>query len=110
LPVSLPTSFARIVVADFNGNGRADVATSSYLGNWTWRVSTDGASNWITLRTSDVPLDDVPAIGSFDDTEGVDVLDWSGSWVNDVFSLGRSLDIFSAGWMDPRQHSRHPMR
>jgi hypothetical protein len=110
LPASLTTSIDRLVVADFNGNGRADVATSSFLGDWSWKVSIDGASDWVTLRASDVPLSNMPAIGFFDDTPGADVLDWAGSWVDEVFARGHALDIISGGWMPPQRHSRHSMQ
>jgi VCBS repeat protein len=72
-----------LVVADFDGNGRADVATSY---REDWMVSFDGVGDWThhnMPRTDSCPyfeaaLPWMPATGFFTGNRGVDVLVWNG--------------------------------
>jgi hypothetical protein len=99
---ALTTSVAGLVVADFNGNGRSDVAKTlgSFDGVVVWQVSYDGTGNWVFLRTADVGIESVPAIGRFDDNPGADVLLW----------FDRRFDIASSGAAASVRQSRQDMR
>jgi len=68
LRAKLTNSVEGLTVADFNGEGRADVGASSrwITGGYIWRVSFSGTDNWATLRTNSPSLSSVPAIGNFD--------------------------------------------
>jgi len=104
-----------LVVADFIGDGRADVASSTRDGLYhDWRISSDGMSNWAPLRNNAIAaLTAVPAISQFDARAGADVLFWPGQY---AFDMGRPVlreenyfDIASSGTGSAR-HSRHDMR
>jgi hypothetical protein len=95
---------AGLIIADFNGNGRADIATATVTSFdstliWDWKVSYDGRGDWKPLHTFTVPL---AAIGRFDATRGADILFWDHN----------SLDIASSGLVIPAppNHSRQDMR
>jgi hypothetical protein len=72
LPVSLPvlstdSVVGNIVVADFTGDGRADIATSSLTNSgYVWQISGSGATSWEThtilpnLSCPDAPLVTLP--------------------------------------------------
>jgi VCBS repeat protein len=49
LPVTLTTSIDGLVVGDFDGDRRSDIAQTS---GSKWRFSPDGSSAWVTLRDS----------------------------------------------------------
>jgi hypothetical protein len=116
---ALTNTAAGLIVADFNGDGRADVGTSevkvSYGGSatvaWEGKVSFDGRADWTPLRTPAPSLrtqgsysfwsTEFAAIGRFDDDPGADILFWNGS---------RSLDIVSSGTAAPHLHGRQDMR
>jgi hypothetical protein len=101
LPVSLTDSVEGLIVADFNGNGRADIARSIPFGSdHFWEVSYGGVGNWQPLRTASVALGSAVGIGRFDDANGADVLLWNGN----------ILDIASAGRTSSVRHSRQDMR
>ena len=115
LRTKLTNNVNDLVVADFDGNGRADVATSSHDGLYfDWRISSGGVANWARLRNNAiVALTAVPAIGQFDTSAGVDVLFWPGQY---FFQMGRPVlqeenyfDIASSGTGSVR-HSLHDMR
>jgi len=90
-----------LIVADFDGNGRADIATSSCsIRGCEWKVSYDGKSDWATLRSADRSLSEAAAIGRFDGKRAADVL----LWHNDY------LDIATGGAGAPQRHSRQDMR
>ncbi len=92
-----------LVVADFDGDGRADVAMSTHLVadgkdyGWEWAFSSGGAGNW-TYRWPAAPsippsqwntqLSAAP-IGNFDGSPGADVLLWDGN----------EFDIVSGGML-----------
>lgn len=116
LRAKLTNNVNDLVVADFDADGRADVATSSRDGLYfDWRISSGGTGDWAPLRNNVIAaLKDVPAIGRFDTSAGADVLFWPGRY----FWGGSSLpvlqeenyfDIASAGTGSAR-HSRHDMR
>jgi hypothetical protein len=99
----LTDSVAGLVVADFNGDGYADVAMSTAprrLRPGMWWVSWGGTSDWQPLNASNTPLTAVAAVGSFDDTPGVDVLLWSDNF----------LEIMSSGSGSAQRQSNQDMR
>ena len=63
---ALTNTMAGLIIADFNGNGRADIATA-YGG----KVSYDGRGNWTDLPARPGMF---AAIGRFDATPGVDIV------------------------------------
>jgi hypothetical protein len=90
LPKSLTDTMNGVVVADFDGDGRADIATSTPVEVntlstptivWTWQFSSAGASDW-TYRSPEsgglwpAPIAGAAAIGKFDGKPGADVLIW----------------------------------
>jgi len=90
LPKSLTNTMNGVVVAYFDGDGRADIATSTQVESptfptptisWTWQFSSAGASDW-TYRTPQsggqwpVPIAGAAAIGNFDGKPGADILTW----------------------------------
>ena len=91
LRAAMTNTMAGMIIADFNGNGRADVAT------YDGKVSYDGRGDWTHLRTDA----GVAAIGRFDTTPGVDFLFWL---------QGNYFGIQSSGSAAPIRHSRQDMR
>ena len=68
---------ARLRGADFNGNGKTDIVTTS---QGKWLVSWDGTSKWDELNTSDVDISGL-RFGDFDGDGKADVFTtWSGKW------------------------------
>ena len=101
LRAKLTDSVAGLIVADFNGDRRADVATSSGLLNiFVWKVSYSGTDDWTTLRTASRPLASVAAVGRFDGNASADVLLWHSDY----------LDIATRGAGNSNRHSREDMR
>jgi hypothetical protein len=96
-----------LVVADFNGDGIADVATSS--GGPNWAISYGGRGNWVHYQIDNTarcvspepPLTQVPAIGHFDGNSGADVLLWDG---------GAEFCIASGGTAGLQPYSMQDMR
>lgn len=81
----LTDNVAGVFVADFNGDGRADVATSvspPFLSGYIWRVSYSGTGNWTNLRTAGIPLSSTVAIGRFDGNASADVLTWHDNYLD----------------------------
>ena len=79
---SLEDNVSRLVVRDFDGDGRADVAGSQRVGIaqiWIWRISRSGVTGWTDTHVGRVPVHDAPAIGRFDETPGADPLVWGSS-------------------------------
>ncbi|MBV8809875.1 MAG: VCBS repeat-containing protein [Acidobacteriaceae bacterium] len=92
LPVSLTNTVSGLVVADFDGDGNADIATSSQtlksgIALWNWLFSHDAAAGWTVLSAASVPLTSAAAIGSFDSSPGADVLIWGDSSSPDTLSM-----------------------
>ena len=121
LPKSLTNSLDGVVVADFDGDGRADIATSSEVisatgaltGNaisWKWQFSSAGATDW-TYRFPqsgglwNVPIAGAAAIGNFDGNPGADVLTW-GDNEHFYYVPGGSLQGPAAWPMYSRQDMR----
>lgn len=76
---SLENNVSRLVVRDFDGDGRADVAGSRNIAIsqlWIWRISRGGVTGWTNTHVGRVPIHEGPAIGRFDETAGTDVLVW----------------------------------
>ena len=117
------------MVADFNGNGIADVAKIGDINfsfpdlsvlNWNWMFSYDGAAGWtshqiapttggpepcsLTFTLSQLtgsPL--LAAIGSFAGNPGADILLWGSS-------EGNNFCIVPGGTGDAQRQSRQDMR
>jgi hypothetical protein len=98
---ALTSTVDGLVVADFDGNGLADVATSlALLGNFVWVISKDGKGAFEALRTSNVALHQAVGVGRFDSTAGAEVLQWSDD----------HLDLSRSGSATPVRQSRQDMR
>jgi len=103
LPVSLTDSLNGLVVADFDGDGNADIGisipisapSSNTVGSWTWEflLSKVAPTHWTIRPGAPVPLapelgyTGAAAIGSFDSTLGADVLIWGDSSSPDTLSI-----------------------
>jgi hypothetical protein len=89
-----------LFVADFDGNGRADIArfVIRSINSIQWQVSRDGTGDWTPL--SSMSPSAFAAIGRFDDQAGADILVWQG---NVLYAL-------SAGTGNPSRPSRQTMR
>jgi hypothetical protein len=91
-----------LVFADFDGNGRTDIAQSGGTQLVVWRVSRDGAGGWEPLRTFPSLQGDRYAqlynhwIGRFDRFRGADALRYSG--VDIVRSSGASAGYVRHSW------------
>lgn len=104
----LTDSVASLIVADFNGDRRADVATASLdFGNgqptpsgWRLQVSYSGMGNWTPLRTYNLGQTQVAGIGRFNAGAGADVLLWHDNY----------LEISAQAVGVPARQSREDMR
>ncbi|HEX4946926.1 MAG TPA: hypothetical protein VFZ34_09690, partial [Blastocatellia bacterium] len=87
LRTKLTNDVANLAVADFNGDGRDDIAKTGVTGPISYRlqISFGGTSDWTPLR-SEVGL--IAGIGRFNTAGGADVLVWSPT---------RTLNIASGG-------------
>ena len=90
----LTDSVAGLIVVDFNGNGRADIATAYGV-----KVSYDGRGNWTDLPARPGMF---AAVGRFDANPGADILFF---WTN-----GNYLGIQSSGLGAAIRHSNQDMR
>jgi FG-GAP-like repeat len=74
---ALMPSVAGLVVADFDGDGFADVVNGTHC--CSWRYSRRGRANWETLRAfaASEPLERQP-VGRFDGNISADILLWNG--------------------------------
>ena len=97
----LTDSAENLLVADFNGDGRADIATAEVVvpASWRYKVSYSGTGGWTPLRTFSLGQM-APSIGRFDGNASADVLLWHDDY----------LDISTAGTGAPTRHSRQDMR
>jgi hypothetical protein len=83
LQPALTNKVDNLVVADFDGDGRADIATNS---NSDWMFSYGGVGNWTHHQISGTaqcsspksPLTLMPGIGRFQGNKAADVLLWDG--------------------------------
>ncbi len=93
----LTDAVSSLIVADFDGDGRADVALPvPTLSGLNWKISRSGTGDW---RTTTLPLRSVPAVGRFDSARGADVLQWHDHY----------LDVSSGGVGAPQRQSRQDM-
>jgi hypothetical protein len=97
----LTDNVSNLLVADFNGDGRADLATfRAIAGNpihFAWQVSFSGQSEWNSLGTfSEKPA----ALGRFAGHHASDIVMWNGLY----------LDISEKGTGSPHRQSRQDMR
>jgi hypothetical protein len=94
LRAALTTTMTGLIIADFNGNGRADIAQA-----YGKSVSYDGRGNWTGLPSRPGTF---AAVGRFDAKPGVDIVFY---WTND-----NHLGIQSSGNGAAVRHSRQHMR
>lgn len=98
LPASLTSSLTGLVVADFDGDGNADIGISSpgsttatpgnpSVATWSWKFSRDASNGWNSPLAAPAPLASAAAIGFFDSTKGADVLLWGDSTSPDTLSI-----------------------
>lgn len=95
-------TLAGFVVADFDGDGFADVARHTNdpeLGH-IWQYAQRGVAGLIRMRSDSRDLAKLP-IGRFDEGPGADVIDWTS---DDTFAIAPG----PTGALRPQ--SRHPMR
>jgi hypothetical protein len=82
LRAKLTDDVVGLFVADFNGDGRADVAKLQPLGippsSYLLKVSYSGTGDWTKLRTIGMPV----ATGRFDGNAGADVLTWHDNYLD----------------------------
>jgi len=97
LPVTLTKSVAGLVIADFDGDGRADVGWLDCSDGCRWRVSSGGRTPWASTSW---PIGPIAAVGHFEGTRRVNVLAWSGNW----------LDILDETSTVPHSYTRQKMR
>jgi len=126
LPVSLTDSLSGLNIADFDGDGNADIAQASTrttnsagdMTSWKWNFSHDGVQGWTSheiIPTSscpalgpngpDVNRPYIAGIGNFDLNPGADILIWGGD-----LDYGNHLCIISGGLGDAQLQSRQEMR
>jgi len=137
LPVSLTNTVTGLVVADFDGDGRADIALPSSnldsnisgsfpnfilsITGWGWNFSHDGVQSWTSHQIT--PTDScaltfgqtqlsgsglMVGIGQFDGTSGADILIWGSSSEQDDY--GNNFCIVSGGTGAAQRQSRQDMR
>jgi hypothetical protein len=96
-------SVKQIVVADFDGDSRSDVATSLDGGNgrWHWLMSKSGTGSSARVRLDNFPIFLAVGIGGFDETPGADVIRWRD---------GNNWDRVSVARNDRRRWSTQEMR
>ena len=108
----MTTSVAGLVVADFNGDGFADVLASSADG---WQISYGGLQPW----TTDVPqppfggpaFPSVAGVGHFTGQRQADVLVWDNTLYNvQVTGLTKDLLLSPAGASLATPYSTQDMR
>ena len=106
LRTSLENNVSRLVIADFDGDGRADVASSQRVGVgqiWAWRMSSSGIGDWTNVHVDVVPIYRAPGVGRFDHVPGADALIWGRS-------KSLALFIVSSATGEAVRWSRQEMR
>lgn len=119
LPMSLTSSLDGLVIADFDGDGNADVAqfTPNLGESLNWTLSHDGAQGWATLQSNSTsqctislissldPLVSFPGIGRFSGGPAADILVWNSDRIC-MIPGGTSPGALG----DPQPYSRQEMR
>ena len=103
---SLEDNISRLVVADFNGDGFADVVRSTRVGIaaiWIWQASWGGTGGWNNIHLGQVALYQAPGVGRFDLVAGADALTWGRG-------NPRALDIVSSATGDAVRWSGQEMK
>ena len=98
----LTDTVAGLVVADFDGDGRADVIRprlAGPAGGLIWDMSKDGIGDWKPVWPVTARVGSVDAIGKFDSVKGIDALFWKDNLLEIISASGR-----------PRVHSRADLR
>ena len=124
LPVSLTNKIDGLIVADFDGNGRADVVTfdNPLVTGWRWAVSKDAAAGWIyheITPTTEGPepcpfsigIFSLPSpasslfvgVGRFSGNQSDDILMWGSNF-------GNNFCIVAGGTGAAERRSRQDMR
>jgi hypothetical protein len=99
----LSDSVNELIVANFGGSTKTDIATFSTVVNsdrtvtLDWKVSRGGVGPWVGLSTTS---DSFAAIGHFDNVSGADFLLWNGD----------ALFVSSSATGAPTRQSRQDMR
>ena len=105
LNLNLTNDVQGLVVADFDGNKKADIAridtasVNNQRVSLQWQVSRDGVGPWTPLLSIPVTYP-LAVIGHFDDVRGSDILFWEGN----------ALFIASSGTAALQRQSRQDMR
>jgi len=82
LRAGLTNTMAGLIAADFDGNGKTDIAQFDTSTNpVSMLVSLDGRGEWQALNLNITPSS-IVAIGRFDNAKGSDILVWTGSYLS----------------------------
>jgi hypothetical protein len=102
LRARLTNNVSGLIVADFNGDRRSDVASLSCgaFNQCQWKVSYGGTGDWTTLRSGNQSLTAAAAVGQFTGNRNADMLFWH----DDYF------DVAKGGTSSPQRHSNQDMR
>jgi hypothetical protein len=112
LRARLTNTVAGLVVADFNGDGHADVATDCD-GSKCWRISYRGFENWITIAQPASLSRDLAGVGHFRAAVPADVLTWNsgnGGVCDITLAQGTEFCIAVAGIEPAAPYSTQDMR
>jgi hypothetical protein len=107
LPVSLTNVVDGLIVADFDGNGFADVLGPSSDG---WQISYGGTQPWVDVPQGSLALAAIAGVGHFRGQPQADVLIWNGIPYLPFSSDVTALLLSSAAVSPPTQYSTQDMR
>lgn len=110
LPTSLTNTIDGLVVADFNGDGIADVLTASSDG---WQISYGGSQPWVDAPQTlwgRFGLLAVAGVGHFRGQPQADVLVWNAGLIDPLVITGTEFFVSAAGISDATVYSTQDMR